>query len=160
MLKNRILIGAAVGAAAIVPMAGVSALTAGPAGAAKPHGIICSKGSGKVDASTSSAKINLTACTGNTGTKGKTSGAVGDTSGTIKWANGKSTSFSETTGPGTACPTTDLADELITGAVTSDTTGSTGVGAAVKGEFCVTANPTTGAIKLALAKGTTFSIAK
>ncbi len=160
MLKNRIMIGAAVGAAVIVPMAGVSALASSPAGAAKPKGITCTKGTGKVNASTSSAKISLSACTGNTGTKGTTTGTLGDTSGTINWANGKSTTFSEVTGPGTKCPTTDLADELITGNVTADNTKSTEVGAAVKGEFCVTENMTTMKIKLALAKGTTFTIAK
>ena len=89
-----------------------------------------------------------------------TTGTEGDTSGTIKWANGKSTTFSESTTAGTKCPTTDAFDELITGAVTADTTKSTAIGAAVSGEFCVTENMTTGKIKLALQKGTSFTIAK
>ncbi len=160
MLKNRIMIGAATAAAVIVPIAGVSTLAASPAGAAKPHGIICTAGTGKVNASTFSAKITLSACSGTTGGKGTTTGTEGDTSGTINWTNGKSTTFSEAQSAGTKCPTTDLADELITGNVTADTTKSTAVGAAVNGEFCVTENMTTGKIKLTLAKGTSFTIAK
>src|ERR1700744_2602554 len=105
VLKNRIMIGAATAAAVIVPIAGVSALASSPAGAAKPKGIICTKGTGKVNASTFSAKISLSACSGTTGTKGTTTGAEGDTSATINWANGKSTTFSEVQSAGSKCPT-------------------------------------------------------
>jgi hypothetical protein len=162
VIKNRIMLGAVLGSVALVPVAGMSALTAGPAGAAKPKGITCSKVTGKVDQTTLSAKINLKTCTGTTGASGKTSASESDPTATITWANGKSTTFSDTQGTGTACKAsaTLLADETITGAVTKDTTKSTTVGAAVSGEFCVTENTTTGKIKLAGAPGVPFKIAK
>jgi hypothetical protein len=158
VLKNRIMIGAAALTAAAVPFAGM-ALSAGPAGAKTPKGITCSTGTGSGKVSTLSAKISLSGCTGNTGTKGTTSGSEGATSGTIKWANGKSTSLTETQGTGTNCPSTDADDELITGTVTADNTKSTAVGAAVSGEFCVTLNSAGTKFKLKLAPGTKFTIA-
>jgi hypothetical protein len=155
VLKNRIMLGAVAVSAALVPFAGMAALTAGPAGAAKPKGITCTSASGKVNTTTLSAKITLKGCSGNTGASGKTSGSEGQTSGTIKWANGKATSLSETTNSGTKCPSSDVADEVITGNVTTDTTGSTTVGAAVSGEICVNSS-----FKVSLAPGTDFVIAK
>ena len=64
MLKNRIMVGAVAVSAALVPIAGVSALSAGPASAAKTKTITCTKGSGNIN-----TKIQLTGCNGNTGTK-------------------------------------------------------------------------------------------
>ncbi len=153
MLKNRIMIGAIAGSAALVPLAGMTALTAGPAGAAKPKGISCSALTGKVN-SAGTAKLNLKTCTGNTGGSGKSSGSAISTSGTVKWANGKSTSLTESYSAGTGCPSGDLAEQ-ITGAVTADTTKSTAVGAAVSGTVCY--NSSTG--KLSLAPGTKFTFA-
>ena len=158
--RNRIALGAVVAAAGVVPVIGLGALTAAPAGAATT-GITCAKGTGKVDSTTDSAKINLSSCNGNTGGSGKTSGSEGAGSGTINWKNGKSTTITENTSNGSKCtnPAT-IADEVISGTVSADTTKSTKVGAAVSGEFCVTENATTGKIKLALAPGTKFVIAK
>ncbi len=113
MFKNRIMLGVIAGSAALVPVVGVSALTASPAGAVKT-GITCSKATGSVNAS-GTAKINLKTCTGNTGGSGKTSGTATSTSGTITWANAKKTTLSETTTAGTKCTpgATLVADEVI-----------------------------------------------
>jgi hypothetical protein len=157
VFKNRIMLGVIAGSAALVPVVGVSALTASPAGAVKT-GITCSKATGSVNAS-GTAKINLKTCTGNTGGSGKTSGTATSTSGTITWANAKKTTLSETTTAGTKCTpgATLVADEVISGNVTADNTKSTTVGAAASGEFC--ANSTaTGKIKLSLAPGTKLVI--
>ena len=156
MLKNRMMLGAAVAATAVVvPLAGMTALAASPAGAAAaPKGIKCSAASGSVNTTTFSAKIKLTKCTGNTGASGKTKGVQGATSGTVKWANAKKTVFSEVVNPGTLCPAGGLADEVITGNVTSDTTGSTSVTAAVSGEICVS-----NSLTISLAPGTKFTFA-
>jgi hypothetical protein len=157
------MIGAVAASAALVPIAGISALTAGPAGAAKPKGITCTKITGKVNGTTASAKINFATCTGTTGTKGTSTAAQTDPTTTIKWANGKTTTFTnvESTG-GTKCKpsATLLADELLNGAVTADTTKSTTVGASVTGEFCVTSNAAGTKIKLTGAPGVPFKIAK
>ena len=161
MLKNRIMLGATALTAAAVPFAGM-ALTAGPAGAAKaPKGITCSGGTGSGKVAKLSATINFTGCTPSTktGGTGTTKGAEGASSATVTWKNGKTTTFTETMGSGTACPTTDAADELITGNVTADTTKSTTVGAAVSAEFCVTLNSAGTNFKLAMAPGTKFKIA-
>jgi hypothetical protein len=155
VLKNRIMVGAVAVSAALVPLAGMTALTAGPAGAAKPKGITCTKATGKVNETTFSAKINLADCSGTTGGAGKTTGTEGATSGTVKWANAKSTTFSTVEGTGTLCPSGDIADETINGNVTADSTGSTGIGAAVSAEICVSS-----ALKVSLAPGTNFVIAK
>ncbi len=157
MRKNRIMLGVIAGSAALVPLAGM-AVTAGPAGAAKPKGITCTAASGKVN-SMGTAKINLSDCSGNTGTKGTTSGSATSTSATVKWANGKSTSFSESATAGTKCtnPAT-VDDELITGSVTADTTGSTKNGAAVSGEVCVISKGSK--LKIVNAPGVDFIIAK
>jgi hypothetical protein len=153
------MIGAAAVTAAVVPFAGM-ALTSGPAGAsaAAKTGITCTKVTGTVITGTTTAKLKLTGCNGNTGTKGKTKGSEGATSGKITWANAKTTSFSEATSSGSLCPTTAIADELITGNVTADSTGSTAVGAAVTAEICAFSNGTT--ITLSNAPGVPFKIAK
>ncbi len=80
-------------------------------------------------------------------------GPKGATSGTIKRGNKDKTSFNETTSTGTNCPSTSIDDELVKGKVTSDNTGSTSVGAKVKGEFCVSSSLT-----ITLAPGTKFVI--
>jgi hypothetical protein len=163
VIKNKFMLGAVLGSVALVPVAGMSALTASPAGAAKPKGITCTKITGKVDGTTFSAKINFKTCTGTTGASGKSTAAQTDPTTTINWANGKSTTFTNVeNADGTKCKAsaTLLADETLSGAVTADTTKSTTVGAAVTGEFCVTENATTGKIKLTGAPGVPFKIAK
>jgi hypothetical protein len=133
VLKNRIMIGAAAAAAAIVPIAGVSALAASPAGATTKT-ISCTAMSGNVG-----TKIQLKGCNGNTGGKSKKT-AVGTlaTGGTIKWANGKTTTFGPSTlGAGTNCPAGDT-DETATGAVTADTTKSAKpIPGVFSGEVCI-----------------------
>jgi hypothetical protein len=161
VLKNRIMLGVVAASAALVPLAGMAA-TSGPAGAAKPKGIICTGTTGTVNTTTDVAKIKNTGCSGNTGGKGKSTGSQTSTSSTEKWSNGDKTVFTETASPtGTNCtdPNT-VDDELITGNVTSDTTGSTKAGAAVTAELCAIANPTTGAITIVNAPGVNFVIAK
>jgi hypothetical protein len=159
VLKNRFMIGAAAATAAVVPFAGM-ALTGGPAGAsaAAKTGITCTKVTGTVISGTTTAKLKLTGCNGNTGGKGKTKGSQGATSGKITWGNAKTTSFSEATSTGTNCAAGNLADELITGNVTADTTGSTATGAAVTAEICAFASGSS--IVLSNAPGVPFKIAK
>jgi hypothetical protein len=158
VLKNRIMIGAATLTAAAVPFAGM-ALSATPAGAKAPKGITCTAGTGSGKVAKLSATIKLTGCSGTTGKSGTTTGKEGAATGTIKWANGKATTFTENQGTGTACPTTAADDELITGNVTADNTKSTAVGAAVSGEFCVTINKAGTKFTLKMAPGTKFTIA-
>ena len=159
MLKNRIMVGAAVAAAAIVPIAGVSALAASPAGAAVKPGIDCASVTGSANATTMVAKLSFKSCTPSTktGGSGKSTGSATSTSGTITWTNGKKTSFSEATSTGTLCASGNVADEVITGNVTSDNTKATTVGAAVSGEICATVTAT-GKIKLKNAPGVHFHI--
>jgi hypothetical protein len=151
VVKNRIVLAAVAGSAALIPLAGVAVLGVGPAGAAAT-GISCAKVGGNANVPANSSKITLKTCNGNTGTKGTIKGtaAVGST-GTVKWANGKSTSFTESTATGTKCAATGgpiggalVADEVLSGSVTADTTGSTTVGAAVTAEVCVYPTATTG----------------
>ncbi len=71
----------------------------------------------------------------------------------VKWANLDKTHFIYSTGTGTRCPVASVADVVVTGTVTSDNTGDTAVGAALSGEFCVSASLT-----IALAPGTKFVI--
>jgi len=154
VLKKRIMLAAVAGSASLVPVAGLVALTSGPAAAAKaPKGIKCSTLSGKVN-SAGTAKINLSSCTGNTGGSGKSKGSATSSSGTVKWANGKSTTSTENYTAGTGCPSSDIAEQ-ISGNVTADTTKSTAVGAALSATVCY--NSSTG--KLSLAPGTKFVIA-
>jgi hypothetical protein len=153
MLKNRIMLGAAVGAAALVPLAGMSALASSPAGAAKPKGIACSALSGKVN-SAGTAKITVSGCTGNTGGSGKSKGSATASTGTVKWNNGKSTTSSEAYASGSGCPGSDVT-EVVSGNVTADSTGSTTVGAALSGTICYN----TATSKLSLLAGTKFKFA-
>lgn len=151
MLKNRIALAAVAGSAALVPLAGISALTTGVASAKTPKGISCSTLSGKVKSS-GTAKINLSNCTGNTGGSGKSKGSATASSGTVTWANGKSTTSSESYTSGSGCPSGDVA-EAISGSVTADTTKSTAKGAPLSATVCY--NSTTS--KLSLAPGTKFT---
>ena len=153
MLKNRIMLGALAGSAALVPVAGMTALSSGPAGAAKAKGITCSTLSGKVS-STGTAKINLSGCNGKTGGSGKSKGSATASSGTIKWKNGKSTTSSESYSGGSGCPGSDIT-EVVSGNVTADNTGSTSVGAALSATICY--NSATS--KLSLLPGTKFKFA-
>jgi len=135
VLKNRIMIGAVAASAALVPIAGVTALTAGPAGAAKTKTITCTQISGK-----SSGKVQLKDCSGNTGGSSKKfAGTTLEEGGTITWTNGKTTTFGAATlGLGTNCPTTDTADVTATGTVTADTTKSAKpIPGVYSGEVCV-----------------------
>jgi hypothetical protein len=159
VLKNRIMMGAVVASAALVPIAGVTALASSPAGAAKPKGITCTGGKGPVNTTTFSATINFTGCTGNTGAKGTSTAAQGDPTQTINWGNGKATVLNSGMTTGTKCPAKNLlADEIIQDTVATDNTGSTVPGAAATGEFCVTSKGSK--VTIALLKGTDFKIAK
>ena len=100
MVKNRMVRGAVVLAAAVVPLAGVTALAASPAGAKQPKGITCTKLSGSANTNTGADKTKDTVCTGTTGASGKSKGMVTDTTVTVKWANGKSTTYTQSA---TAC---------------------------------------------------------
>ncbi len=153
MLKNRIMIGAIAGSAALVPLAGMTALASSPAGAAKPKGITCTALSGKVS-STGTAKIKVTGCNGNTGGSGKSKGSATASSGTITWANGKSTTSTESYASGSGCPGSDVT-EVISGNVTADNTKSTSVGAALSATVCYNSSTS----KLSLLPGTKFTFA-
>ncbi len=114
-------------------------------------GITCSKLSGSENSSTGVATIKLKTCTGNTGASGKSTGPASSSSSTVKWQNGKTTSFTESYATGSGCPSGDTADEVVSGSVTADTTGSTAVGAAVSAEICESP-----ALTFSLAPGTQF----
>ncbi len=163
MLKNKILVGVIAGSAVLIPMAGVAA-TSGPAGA-KATGIKCTGTTGKVNSTSGVAKITESGCSGNTGGGGSSKGSATSTSATLKWNNGKNTVISESASPtGTKCAATtskgSLAeDEVLTGSVTSDTTGSTKVGAAISGEICVYSSAA-GKLTISGAPGVDFTIAK
>ncbi len=159
MIKHRIVGGFLAASAVLVPVAGFTALAAAPASAA-PHGIKCSKLSGSANTSTGAEKIKLTGCTGNTGGTGKEKGTVTSTSGTVKWANGKSTTGTESTTASSGCPQSGALTELISGSVTADTTGSTTVGAAISATVCAVPSATNPAVyKLSLLAGTKFTYA-
>jgi hypothetical protein len=136
---------------AIAAIAGSAALAAAPmvapAGAVTRTGIKCSKLAGNI-----STTIKASTCTGNTGgaSKAMSSSALATGSGKVNWVNGKSTGFKVTiTQSGTLCKPLGAAwtQYNAKGNVTSDTTGSTHVGAAVTAHVCVNGN--TGAIRLA-----------
>jgi hypothetical protein len=156
---NRLVRGAMVGSAVLIPLAGVTALATNPAAASKaPKGIKCTKLAGKADTSTGAVKVTLSGCTGNTGTKGTAKGTTTDTSSTVKWANAKQTNYSITVSSGTGCPGSDLT-EVESGAVNTDTTGSTGTGALVSATVCVATTSNPDVVKLSLLKGTEFIFA-
>ena len=154
MLKNRMMLGVVTASAVIVPFVGVTALTAGQAGAKTPKGIKCTSLSGKSNTSTGAVKESLSGCSGKTGGSGKSKSSGSSSTSTLKWANGKSTTFTASTGAGSGCASGDFA-EAISGNVTADTTGSTAVGAAVTASACY--NPANN--KISLAPGTKFVIA-
>ena len=114
MVKNLIIRGSIAAAVAMIPAAGVIALTAGTAGAAHPDktGITCSKVSGTANINTNMSTLKLKTCTGNTGTSGKSKGTASSstTTSVIKWKNVKGTTVGNiqlTTG--TLCPATNSA---------------------------------------------------
>ncbi len=90
------------------------------AGAAKTKTISCSKLSGNA-----ATKIKASGCTGNTGgTSKKMAATVLAGGGTIKWANGKTTTIgAPSLATGSLCPAGDT-DVVASGTVTADTTGS------------------------------------
>jgi hypothetical protein len=157
VIKKRIVCGSIAIAAALVPVAGLTAIAAAPAGAAV-NGIKCSALSGKANTSTGADNIKVSTCTGKTGGSGTSKGAITDTSATIKWANGKQTVITESYASGSGCPTGQTT-ELISGNVTSDNTGSTTTGAAVSATVCVKTTSNPDVVKFSLLKGTKFVIA-
>lgn len=151
--------GALAGAAAIIPLAGMTAFTVATAtsAGATPPGITCKKLAGTVNLSNDSATITLSKCSGNTGGKGTTSGSEMSTKGTDKWANGKVTKFKDVTNAGSSvvCPLTTDISELSTSTVKSDTTGDTAKGAAESAQVCFNSTNDT----LSLAPGYKYTIA-
>jgi hypothetical protein len=130
-------------AALALPIGGAIALSAGPAGAAKTKTITCTKASGNIN-----TKFKLSGCNGNTGTKSKgITAATFAGGGTIKWVNGKTTTFAAPTlGTGSLCAAGDM-DTTFNGVVTADTTLSAKpIPGVYAGEVCITA---AGAISLA-----------
>jgi hypothetical protein len=112
----------------IIPVIGIAALVSGgtigalapSAGAAKTKTISCTKLTGNA-----STKVQASGCNGNTGKKSKKMAVtVLAGGGTIKWANGKTTTTAAPTlAIGSLCPTGD-SDVVASGHVTKDTTGS------------------------------------
>jgi hypothetical protein len=152
VFKNRIMLATFASCAAVVPIAGLCALTARPAGADEP-GISCLNTSATVFEN--SARFKLLGCvTGNVGGEGKITTTTSATSATVKWANGKKTTFTQSITAGSGCVSGDLTEDL-SGTVTRDTTGSTSVGAAVGALLCY--DVSTG--KLTLLTGTKFVFA-
>jgi hypothetical protein len=118
-----------------LPIGGAVALTSGPAGAVKTKTITCTKATG----STNTGKIKLKKCNGNTGTKSTNlSIALLASGGTVTWANAKTTTFgSPTLATGSNCPAGDT-DELFSGTVSADTTGSAKpIPGVYNGEVCI-----------------------
>jgi hypothetical protein len=134
-------------------------------------GITCSKLKGTANTTTNISKIKLSKCTGNTLTKGSSTGtAAPPTSELLKWANGKTTTIGSATNPivlggGTLCPGTNpttglslVADETESGNVSQDNTKSTTLNAASSAEVCVYGPDASGNLELNLAPGTKFVI--
>ena len=159
MVKNRMVRGSIAVAAALVPLAGVSALAASPAGAV-PKGITCTKLSGSANTSTGVDKTKVTGCNGNTGASGKSKGMITDTTITDKWANGKATTYTMSATAGSGCTQPNALTEVESGTVTADNTKSTTIGAAVSATVCVVPSATNPAVfKISLLPGTKFIIA-
>jgi hypothetical protein len=118
MLRSRII--PVIGIAALVSGGTVGAALAPSAGAAKTKTIKCTKLKGTV-----TGNIQASGCNGNTGTKSKKmASSVLASGGTVKWANGKTTTIgAPSLATGSLCPAGDT-DEIASGAVTADTTGS------------------------------------
>jgi hypothetical protein len=167
--RKGIIRGSIAATAVLAPVAGFTALAAGPAAAA-PSGITCTKLSGTANLTANTSSTKLSKCTGNTGTKGSSKGtAAPPTSVTFKWANAKTTTIGNIQlATGTLCPATKVfgtqtlplaADETESGTVSADTTGSTTVGAASDAEVCVYGPDSSGNLHLVLAPKTKFVIA-
>lgn len=155
MLKNRITLAVIAGSAVFVPIAGVSALTASPAGALGTSGIHCNFAVVRSSKPPYSYKIELTGCSAVTGDSGLSKLLEGQTTETVNWRNGDKTTFSTVQSTGTLCATgTTAEDEVITGSVISDDTGKARVGGAVSAEICISDNQT-----ISLAPATKFVIA-
>jgi hypothetical protein len=158
VIKKQIVRGSIAAAAVLVPVAGFTAIAAGPA-AAVAKGITCSKLSGSANTSTGAVKTKLSGCNGNTGGSGKTKGTTSDTSETIKWVNGKSTTGTETATAGSGCTQPGAVTEVISGNVTADNTKSTTVGAPLSATVCAVPSATNPSVlKLSLLSGTKFVI--
>ena len=159
MIKNRMIRGSIAVAAALVPLGGVTALAASPAGAVA-KGITCNVLKGSYNTSTGAIKTKVSTCNGNTGGSGKSNGTATSTTLTEKWANGKSTTSTVSATGGSGCTQSGALTEIESGQVTADNTGSTTVGAAVTATVCVYPNPNKpGFDKITLLKGTQFKIA-
>jgi hypothetical protein len=159
VVKNRIIRGAIAGSAVLIPFGGVTALAVNPA-AAQPTGIACNKVIGTIN--TVQQVIHPKICTGTTGGMGTIHTTVNPPSHmTVDWLNGRHTKLTTNFSAGTLCTpsSTLLADEVLSGAVHHDTTGSTTIGAAVSAEFCVSSTSTSGVYTITNAPGTKFVIA-
>ena len=161
MLKNRIMIGAAVAAAAIVPVAGVSALAASPAGAAAKPGINCTSVTGTRERHDDGGQAQLQGLHAHHEDRrhGQEHGfSVVDLRARSRGRTGRRPASPRPRPLGRICASGNVADELITGNVTADNTKATTVGAAVSGEICATVTAT-GKVKLKNAPGVNFVIA-
>jgi hypothetical protein len=129
---------------AVVGLLGSATLVAAPMimspAGATVTGIKCGKLTGNAATTATASK-----CTGNTGGASQpiSSSTLASGSGTITWVNGKTTGIKFTTSSNESdpsetqtCPATSSEIE-IKGKVTSDTTGSTAVGAGFKAEVCL-----------------------
>ncbi len=157
VIKKRIVHGSIAVAAVLAPVAGFTAIAAGPASAAA-KGITCSKLSGKANTSTGAVTTKLSGCTGNTGGSGTSKGTITETSGTVKWANGKATTATQSAASGSGCPAGQVT-EVLSGNVTKDSTKSTTVGAAVSATVCAKSTSNPDVVKLSLLSGTKFIFA-
>jgi hypothetical protein len=161
VVKERMVRGIIAGSAVLIPFGGVMALAAKPAAATHPDaGITCAKWSAK---STPTAfTVFHSGCSGNTGGKGRSFQSPPSARPLpTKWANGKSTSYvASNIYFGTRCvpSSTLLDDEVISGNVTADNTGSTKYGASVNYEECIYSTSTTNTYKFTEAPGTEFVI--
>ncbi len=162
MLKKRIALVAVSVTAGLVPVLGATVLSAGPA-MAGPAGITCSKTTGTIDLAVTppTVKISNSGCTGNTGKSGKSSSTEVATSTTVKWKNKTKTVLAITQeAKGTKCAVSPalIGDEVVSGTVKSDTTGSTAKGAVWSEELCANAVSTSSAT-ISNAPGTELTIA-
>jgi hypothetical protein len=173
VIKKRIVRGAIALTAVLVPVAGFTAVIAGPVAAVTPKGIVytklsitCTKLSGSSNTSNGVTNTKLSGCTGNTGGSGKSKSngtrmapfrSDQPTSVTYKWSNGKTTSFTVSYSAGSGCTQPGAMTVVESGSVTADTTKSTSVGAAVTATVCAYPSPTNpDVIKLSLLTGTKF----
>ncbi len=161
MVTDRMVRGVIAGSAVLIPFGGVMAMAAMPAAAAHPDaGITCIKWSGT--STPTSFTIYHSGCTGHTGGKGRSFQSPPSARPLpTKWVNGKSTSYVVSNiyfGSRCTPSSTLLNDEVISGNVTADTTGSTKYGAAVNYEECIYSTSTPNTYKFTEAPGTEFVI--